>query len=112
VQIGLLIGGAFLQFFGIMAIAWPDVTPWLRRPAAWLARWFRRIGNRVRKWLGLPPRTGVIAADLAGSVDLAGSASLVGFVEEGATLEHKAEFLLRRATEAQVTINDHAPTVF
>ncbi len=59
--------------------------------------------NRVRRALGLPGRTVTVSASAALSVAVAMEATLGVDVSDGATLEEKVAFLLRRNEETQRT---------
>jgi hypothetical protein len=102
VRAALLIVGAVFEFFGIVAVAAPDLVPWLTRFSGWVLTRWRRGTNRVRRWLRLPPRTVTGEVHLTGSAHAHASVSAVVSVDPGGTLERKVEFLLQRNQEAQV----------
>jgi hypothetical protein len=74
----LFVVGAFLEFGGIAAVAFPDLVPygnrvslWIRKHAARLRNWLRphahRVANVLRRLIGRPPVP--IFRDLSAAVE-------------------------------------------
>jgi len=101
----LYIVGAVLEVVGIILVASPDLVPGAVRLARWVRPRWRRVENRVRRILRLPP--GGITYEDAATVGLnlsISTAAEVGFNPE-ASLEDKVAFLLRRNSETQKEMN-------
>jgi hypothetical protein len=101
----LFLVGAGLELVGIVLVASPDLVPGALRLVAWIRPRWRRIENRLRRVLRLPPR-GVThhgSASLRGKVSM--SASGVVGVDPNASLDAKVAFLIRRDREAQMEMN-------
>ncbi len=96
----LFVGGMF-QFGGILAVAWPDLIPWKERLSRWLTDADRRAKNRLRRLFRRPPRTRTIPLSSSISLRASMSAAATVAVSDGAPLEDKVAFLLRRDQEAQ-----------
>jgi hypothetical protein len=104
-QAMLLVVGAFLEFGGIVALAFPDFLPHARRLSPWLGHRTRVVINWVRRLLGMKPLQKVVY----GWGGVKGSASVRGTglvnISDDATEAEKIAFLLRRDQEAQQAIN-------
>jgi hypothetical protein len=75
------------------------------RIAGWIRVRWRPIENRLRRLLHLPGRPVVVKAEAAGALSLAGHVSAVKSIDEGASLERKIAFLLRRDLETQANVD-------
>lgn len=97
----LYIGGAALEFIGILLVGSPDLAPFAPRLSAWLRGTAREVYGRVLGLVGRPPphRVRVGAADALAT--MRGGVSAVKSVNPHATLEEKVAFLLTRDQEAQ-----------
>ncbi len=91
-----------MQFFGIIALAWPDLIPWKERLSGWLNDAYRRAENRLRRLFRRPPRTRTISLNVSlASARASASAAANVASSDGASLEDKVAFLLRRDQNAQ-----------
>ncbi len=107
--IALLFIGGGSQFVGIVTLAWPDLIPWKERLSRWLTDAYRRAENRLRQLFRRPPRTRTISLSVS-SASARASASAAANVasSDGASLEDKVAFLLRRDQNAQQLENEVA----
>ena len=106
--IALLVVGGFLQLLGTLAIAWPDMRPWMKRASAWLSLVYRRIENRMRRLFGRPPREQIVYGGGAVAAGFALRGAAVLTVAAEASMERKVAFLLHRDQEAQQKENAFA----
>jgi chromosome segregation ATPase len=100
----LLIGGASFEFLGIILIAFPDISPYLRQFSRRLLTLTRALLDRIHRLLGRPKDLR-IEVHSAAELNLAGGVSLMKSASGTATLEEKVEFLLKRDQEAQRDVN-------
>ncbi len=101
-----------LEFWGVLLVASPELVPYLRRLATGLgALWHRTkaLARRATDWVRVKigrPRTQVVYVEGIDSGAMSGSGRLSVGVREGATMEEKVDFLLRRDQETQERLAD------
>jgi hypothetical protein len=104
-QAGLFAAGAVIEFVGIVLLGFPDFVPGAVRLSQWLRVSARRVANRLRRVVRLPPRPTVVTLEGLVHGRSMGRASVTVAVSPGATLEEEVAFLLRRDQESQNRIN-------
>jgi hypothetical protein len=109
----LLACAGSLEFWGVLLVASPEISPFLRRLAVALAALrsqtkalAHRAANRARRMLGRPPRP----IEMSGTSVMSGGGNMRGRgivgLREGAPMEEKVEFLMRREEETQERLGD------
>jgi hypothetical protein len=101
----LLAVGAALELVGIVLVGSPDLFPQAARVSAWLQARSQSAVDRLRAILGRG-RDVTVTVGAADAVAIADNATVMKAASEGASLEEKIEFLLRRDQEAQRDVND------
>lgn len=76
-----------MEFAGIVAIAWPDLFPWMIRASDWLGQLGRRIRARLKRLLRRPPPQTSVGATLNVEVGM----TLRGVVIKGPPCERFGE---------------------
>jgi hypothetical protein len=95
------IGGALLEFVGIVLVASPDLFPYAERLSQWATPKF----DRIRNWLGRPRRL-VYNIPTAVSMELAGRVVAMRGIGDEAPVDDKLRFLLTRDQEAQRDVQE------
>ncbi len=104
--VALFVSGATLELVGIVFVGSPDLFPAADRFSAWLRLRVEPTANRFLRLLGRP-RSQTVTLE-PGVVRATGMPVYFSrSLREGASLEERVEFLIRRDEEAQQRENDH-----
>jgi hypothetical protein len=104
VRTAFYIFGAVAELIGIVLVAAPDLVPGAVRVAGWARRRSRKIGNQLRRRIGLKPKSTAHGVEVTATARTSATVSAVKS-SGAATLEAKVEFLLTRDQEAQRDVN-------